>query len=416
MTETTFHLKENYVPVTDELTAFGLPVSGAIPPELNGWYLRNGPNPRTPTQHWFLGDGMLHGVRLENGRAAWYRNRWVRTESFDAPRPAGPDGKPDLRNSAANTHIVNHAGKTLALVETALPYEVTTDLDTVGPYDFDGRLATPMTAHPKICPETGELHFFGYARERPYLTYHRADAHGVLRLSRPVEVGGPTMMHDFALTSRHVVFLDLPLVFVPGGHGLPFSWDPDYPARIGLLRRDDPQGTVRWFPIEPCYLFHTLNAHEAGDEVVLYGVRYAHLWWQGHEGVPGTLWRWRLDTRTGAVREEQVDDRDCEFPRIDDRLAGLDVRYGHVTTDTSLIRYDLHTGSADVHEFGPGRTPGEAVFASPQWLIAYVYNRTRGASDLVILDATNPAAAPAATVALPARVPEGFHGNWIADA
>ena len=72
----------NYAPVFNELTTFDLPVGRAIPRELNGWYLRNGPSPRHATVHWFRGDGMIHGVRLENGRAAWYRNRWVRTESF----------------------------------------------------------------------------------------------------------------------------------------------------------------------------------------------------------------------------------------------------------------------------------------------------------------------------------------------
>ncbi|MFE2376879.1 carotenoid oxygenase family protein [Streptomyces sp. NPDC059398] len=414
MTEHTFHTRGNYAPVAAESTAFDLPVTGAVPPELNGWYVRNGPNPRTESRHWFLGEGMLHGVRLENGRAACYRNRWVRTEGFDTPLPPRPDGSPELTGAWANTHVVSHAGRTLALEEASLPYEVTRELETVGPYDFGGGLTTPMTAHPKICPETGELHFFGYAKRQPYLTYHRADAHGTLRLSRPIEVAGPTMMHEFTLTSRHVVFLDLPVVLVPGGKGMPYRWDPGYGARIGLLPRTDPHGAVRWFPIDPCYVFHTLNAYEAGDEVVLYAARYAHLWWEGHDSVPAHLWRWRLDLRTGAVREEQLDDRACEFPRIDDRLAGLDARYGHVTAGNSLVRYDLHTGSAAEHAFGADRTPGEAAFAPPRWLITYVHDRTRDASDLVILDATD-LSEPVATIELPARVPAGFHGNWLPD-
>ena len=117
----------NYAPVFDELTTFDLPVEGAIPAELNGWYLRNGPNPRHghETPHWFMGDGMIHGVRLENGRAAWYRNRWVRTESFEEPfQFYNADGTRNLHASLANTNVVNHAGKTLALVETSLPYEI----------------------------------------------------------------------------------------------------------------------------------------------------------------------------------------------------------------------------------------------------------------------------------------------------
>src|ERR1700738_1410755 len=136
--------------------------AGRIPAELNGWYLRNGPNPRTGQGHWCVGDGMVHGIRLENGRAAWYRNRWVRTESFEHPVPLyNDDGSRNLHSSIANTHVVRHAGKTLALMEFSLPYEISNDLKTLGVYDFGGKLTDSMTAHPKICPTTGEMHFFG---------------------------------------------------------------------------------------------------------------------------------------------------------------------------------------------------------------------------------------------------------------
>ncbi|MFD9883426.1 carotenoid oxygenase family protein [Streptomyces alboflavus] len=415
MATTTFHLQGNYAPVHDELTAYDLPVTGAIPPELNGWYLRNGPNPREESAHWFVGDGMIHGVRLENGRAAWYRNRWVRTRSFEDPavQEYREDGTADRTASLANTHVVNHAGKTLALVESALPYEVTHELETVGPHDFNGKLTTAMTAHPKICPETGELHFFGYDWQEPYLTYHRADAHGELVLSQTIDVQGPTMMHDFAITSRHVVFLELPMVFSPGP-GMPYEWDEGFQARIGILPRHTPHARVRWFPIDPCVVLHTLNAHEAGDSIVLHAVRHPRLSWNEALESPSVLWRWTIDLRTGSVREDQIDDRPVEFPRIDDRFAGLDVRYGHVTGRGAIVRYDLHAGGSTAFEPGEGYRPSEAVFAPPNWLIAYVYDRARDGSDLVILDATDLRKA-VATVHLPARVPEGFHGNWITD-
>src|ERR1700752_2515529 len=175
-----FFRRGNYAPVADELTAFDLPVEGAIPSQLNGWYLRNGPNPRQSTQHWFTGDGMIHGVRLESGRAAWYRNRWVPTESFESPFPVyNSDGTRNLHSSVANTHVVNHAGKTLALVESSLPYEITNDLKTLGAYDFGGKLVDSTPAHPKIGPATGELPFFGSGSLfEPYVTSHRADADG----------------------------------------------------------------------------------------------------------------------------------------------------------------------------------------------------------------------------------------------
>ena len=267
-----FFQRGNYAPVVDELTEFDLPVEGAIPAELNGWYLRNGPNPRQATAHWFTGDGMIHGVRLESGRAAWYRNRWVRTDSFKKDFPLyNADGTRNLRSSIANTHVVNHAGKTLALVESSLPYEITNDLETVGAYDFGGKLVDSMTAHPKICPTTGELHFFGYGSIfEPYVTYHRADANGELTINRPLDVKAHTMMHDFALTAEHVVFMDLPIVFnldiaLKGDSDMPYRWDDDYGARLGVMRRDDPFGPVRWFEIDPCYVFHVANAYDDGQ-------------------------------------------------------------------------------------------------------------------------------------------------------
>lgn len=446
-TGTAPHLSGNYAPVTDELTAHDLPVTGAIPPELTGWYLRNGPNPQdAASPHWFFGDGMIHGVRLAGGKATSYRNRWVRTPTFtDGARIYDEQGRADFTASVANTHVVRHAGRTLALVESSFPYEIDCrpghELETVGVHDFGGRLTTPMTAHPKTCPTTGELHFFGYGGHRPpYLTYHRADAAGELTVSRPIDVPAHTMMHDFHLTAEHVVFMDLPVVFDLAtarrpGAGLPYRWDPGYGARLGVLRRDDPYGSVRWLDIDPCYVFHSLNAHDEGaDRITLYVARYPHHSSPELPAAKAVLWRWTLDLTAGTVTEEQVDDRPCEFPRTDDRLAGLAARYGHVTSTGSptgpgtpaipgaLTRYDLRTGASSSHRFGLGRTPGEAAFApaddrpgGPGWLITYVHDAATDTSDLVILDADHLTAEPIATVRLPRRVPFGFHGNWLPD-
>ncbi|MEU5210977.1 carotenoid oxygenase family protein [Streptomyces sp. NPDC020742] len=428
------HMAGNFAPVTEELTAYDLPVTGVIPPELSGWFLRNGPNPKDAvTAHWFLGDGMIHGLRLEGGRAVSYRNRWVRTSTFTDGVPVRDErGRRNLAAGVANTHVVRHAGRTFALVESSFPYEIDCspghELETVGPHDFGGRLTTAMTAHPKTCPTTGELHFFGYGSTRPHLTYHRADASGELVISRPVEVPQHTMMHDFHLTAGHVVFMDLPMVFDRSHPGMPYRWDEGYGARLGVLRRDDPYGEVRWLSIDPCYVFHALNAHDDGDQrIVLYVSRYADL-----GGVaPPCLWRWTIDLAAGTVTEEQLDDQLCEFPRVDDRLTGQAARFGHGTTGElpgtgyipgALLRYDLQTGEVVRHAFGAGRTPGEAVFApaddrpgGPGWLITYVHDATTDTSDLVILDTEDISADPVATVHLPQRVPFGFHGNWLPD-
>lgn len=421
----------NYAPVADELTDTNLAVDGAIPRELDGWYLRNGPNPRQSTAHWFTGDGMIHGVRIESGVAKWYRNRWVRTDSFVDDFPLyNADGSRNLRASIANTHVVNHAGKTLALVESSLPYRITNDLETIGAYDFGGKLIDSMTAHPKICPVTGELHFFGYGSLfEPYVTYHRADANGELVINRPVDVKAHTMMHDFAITATHVIFMDLPVVFnldiaLAAKGAMPYRWDDAYGARFGVLRRDDPFGEIRWFDIAPCYIFHVANAYDGvdGKSIELQAVRYPELW--RHDGgfdTQAVLWNWTIDLGTGTVAERQVDDRAVEFPRIDDRLVGTAARYAVAVGDRGLLRYDLTTGSAQEHGFGDGG-PGEAVFVPSAagsadenngWYLGYVYDPTRDASDLVILDATDFGGDPVATIHLPQRVPYGFHGNWI---
>ncbi|MEV6069214.1 carotenoid oxygenase family protein [Nocardia sp. NPDC052001] len=438
MTTTPPHLAGNYAPVTEELTAQELSVTGRIPPELTGWYLRNGPNPHDAASgHWFTGDGMVHGVRLEGGRAVAYRNRWVRTSTFtDGASPYGADGFRDLTAGVANTHVIRHAGHTLALVESSLPYELTAELDTVGPYDFDGALRTAMTAHPKTCPRTGELHFFGYeVTGEPYLTYHRADANGELLLSRPIDVPAATMQHDFALTAEHVVFLDLPVVFdreAAASGGMAFRWSDDYRARLGVLRRDDPHGAIAWFEIAPCYVFHTLNAFDEDGRVILYAMRYPELWRAGSDTFDeATLWRWTMDLATGTVREEQIDDRAAEFPRVDDRLLTMDSRFGHATVSAksrltgeggALVRYDLHTGAHTAHEFAAGLVPAEAVFAPADetltgggYLMTYVYNHATDRSDLTILDASDLTAPPVATIGLPQRVPYGFHGSWLPD-
>jgi carotenoid cleavage dioxygenase-like enzyme len=435
----------NYAPVHDELTAFDLPVQGRIPAELNGWYLRNGPNARTGAAHWCVGDGMVHGVRLENGRAAWYRNRWVRTESFEHPIGLyNDDGTRNLRSSIANTHVVRHAGKTLALMEFSLPYEISNDLETVGVYDFAGKLTDSMTAHPKICPVTGEMHFFGTGNIfEPHVVYHRADADGRLTINRPIDVPALTMMHDFALTAEHVVFLDLPLVFdlrvalaqqdVRELRDLPYRWDDDYGARLGVLRRDDPYGPVRWLDIDPCYVFHIANAYDVRsaneNSVVLEVVRYPEIWRDSSKfSTDAALWRWKLNLDTGVVEESQLDDRGVEYPRVDDRLAGAAARYSVAVGSDVLVRYDLQQDTASEHRFSDGghRAPGapsEAVFApavgTPDelagWYLSYVYDPVNDASDLVVIDASDFEGDPVARVRLPGRVPHGFHGNWIAD-
>jgi len=437
--EVPFHLRGNYAPVAEELTAFDLPVTGAIPRELSGLYLRNGPNPKNgPSAHWFLGDGMVHGVRLENGRAAWYRNRWVRTKPLENPELPFvlEDGSADRTVVVANTNVIGHAGRIFALVENGFPTELTNELGTRGICDFGGKLTSAFTAHPKQCPKTGELHFFGYGFLPPFLTYHVLDRKGELVRSVEIPVPGATMMHDFAITERHVLFMDLPVVFdieqaLSGEGGMPYHWSDEYGARIGVMPRSGGAADVRWYEIAPCYVFHPWNAFETADgRIVLDVARYPELWRRNSSRFDtASAYRFTLDPKTGTVKEERLDERPIEFPRVDDRLGGSRHRYGYTVAAVGgadegfrgLLKYDFEKGGAVEHDFGPGRATGEGVFVpggrgeDEGYVLSYVYDEGTNSSVLSILDAQNLAKPPLAEVALPQRVPFGFHGNWIGD-
>ena len=437
--QTPWFLTGNYAPVVDEISAVDLPVSGTIPNALAGRYLRNGPNPASGTAaHWFFGDGMIHGVRLEEGRASWYRNRYVRTTKYERQLGAmDPETIGDRTASSANTHILAHAGRIWALEEGHLPYEVSPELDTIGCDDFGGRLTTAFTAHPKLCPETGELHFFGYGVVPPYLTYHVLDAAGTLVHSAPVTVAKPTMMHDFMITRDHAIFMDLPVVFDLDAFrhgGMPFGWDDTYGARVGIMPRFGTDADVRWFEVDPCYVFHPLNAFADGSTVVCDVGRHATMWRDSMDDfAPALLHRWTFDLEQGTVAERPLDDVSHSFPRVDDRIVGFRHRFGWATAPRpgsdgsrddggAVVKYDLRQETSTICDFGPGVHPGEFVFVRETdssaedegWAMGFVYDAATDRSDLVILDAAD--AAPVARVHLPRRVPYGFHGSWISDA
>jgi carotenoid cleavage dioxygenase len=420
-------------PVNDEISAENLRVTGKIPVELQGRYFRNGPNPM-PGQdpgHWFVGPGMVHGIRIRDGHADWYRNRWIRTAKLAGRQFAEANGI-DLTAVSANTNVIRHAGKIFALVENGFPYEMTPELDTVGSYNFAGRLTTAMTAHPKEDPVTGDLHFFGYGIFAPYLTYHRLDPAGVLVESHVIDVPGPTMMHDFAITENYVIWLDLPMVFnlEMVGKGMPYQWDDGYGARIGVMSKATK--SVQWFDVDPCYVFHVGNAHEDAGKVVLDAVRYSRdrikSTWEKIGGsltpaleTNGTvLHRWTIDPRSGTVTERQRDDRDVEFPSMNETRTGRPSQYLYAVTDNAIIKYDSVTGHSQARELG--RSPSEAEFVpkldarteDEGWLLSIVTEHDGSGSDLTILDATD--LERVADIHLPRRVPAGFHGNWLADS
>lgn len=428
-----FWLEDNFAPVFEERTETELTVTGKIPEALNGRLLRNGSNPQSGTSaHWFLGNGMLHGVELREGKANWYRNRYVKTPLYLKPDADIMDGLGDLSMSAANTHVIQHAGKIMALEEGHWPFIVSNELETVGPNDYNGKLAGPMTAHPKICPETGELLAFSYGMTEPYLTYLRISAAGELLQNEPITVPGATMIHDFNITRNHVIFMDLPAVWNFEGMsttGLPILWDESYGARLGVMPRNGSNKDMTWYDIDPCYVFHPLNAYEQGNKIIIDVCRMNDTM-KPDSSSPPMLYRWEIDQTSGQVTETQLDDRMVDFPRVCDTVVGLKHQYGYCAAFSSagpygeaLVKYNLTDGSAEYRHLDGGQA-SEAVFVKdPQgsdedqgWVLNYIYQPEIDRSEVLILDAQNFCGEPAARIQLPVRVPAGFHGNWVADS
>jgi len=435
--------------VTEELTAFDLPVTGQIPEELEGRLLRNGPNPIDPPDmahhHWFIGDGMVHGVRLRGGKAEWYRNRYVGSQNV-TEKLGRRTPKPVTANSGPNTNVIGHAGRTYAIVEAgAKPVELDYELETIGTDGFCDSLPNGYTAHPKYDPLTGEMHAINYAPQvlMDKLEYVVIDADGAL--TKSLQISAPTMpmVHDMGLTQKYAIVFDLPVAvdldLAFNGSAFPLRWFDDYDARVGLLPRSAAtEDEIVWCSINPCYAFHPLNSYDLDDGRVVVDIcRYDKLFDNDRNGpfrdsLP-QLERWTVDPKARKVTRDVIDERFQEFPRVAGSVLNQKHRFGYTTAvgndlnqwafgDT--IKHDLDTGTSQVHEHGAGRGAGEPVFVSRSdgttedegWILTTVYDATTDRSDIVILDAADISGAEVARIELPARIPHGFHGNWVRDS
>lgn len=431
-------LQGNFSPVENEVEAFDLVVNGSIPPALNGLYVRNGSNPQTAdSAHWFFGDGMLHGVRIQNGKALWYRNRYVRTAQFTGDGGDVPTGG----NNASNVSAVYHGGRILTSGEVGLPFEISSeDLSTIGVTDFDGAIDTSFTAHPKIDPATGHLHFFGYWFVEPFVSYHVADSSGKVIHSQPISVGQSTMMHSFAITEQDVVFWECPVVFnfelAVAGNANPFEWKPDYGARIGVMPLGGSSSDLRWKEIDPCYVFHEINAFREGDDIHIDLCRYDTMF-EGGASLGGSgassLSRWSIGTGGEELTfsEQVITQNAVELPTHDRRFSGRKHQHGWLinlrdnpnTVDFSGISHvDVNSGKISVWDPGSNNHANEAFFVpggdgeGEGWLLTYVFNHASQRSYLAILAAQDVQAGPVATIELPQRVPYGFHGVWVPES
>jgi len=454
------YLAGNFAPVSREEDFQNLEITGKIPPELSGTFYRNGPNPqfppRDPNHHWFAGDGMLHAFVLADG-AVSYSNRYMRTPKWELENEAGKSlfgtfGNPMTSDPAtlgresgvANTNIVWHAGKLLALEEGHQPFEV--DPKTMAPrgyVPYAGR-AGRFTAHPKIDPETGEMVFFAYGVGAMPLSagmaYGVVDKNGTVTRLDTFDAPFASMVHDFLVTRNYALFPILPLSasLERAMQGKPpFGWEPKLGSRVGVMARNAGVDTIRWFNTDPCYVFHPMNAWEEGSKIHADVMQYPNAPLfpnaDGSAGLPASakLVRWTFDLagNSDVIKQTPIDDMAGEFPRFDERRAGLSYRHGYFAADTSdtgkvmfdaIAHIDFRSGARTLYEFPKGDVPGEPIFVprAPKaaegdgWLLALVYRGAEDRSDFVVFDASDVAKGPVGVAQLPRRVPFGFHGNW----
>ncbi len=450
-----------FAPTTRETEAETLEIEGRLPRELSGAYLRNGPNPRfAPTHryHWFDGDGMVHGLWFDDGRAR-YRNRYVRTAGlsmeetrgaavwpgvlgpFDFSLPLGPI------KDTGNTDLIAFGGRVLALwYESGAAHVLDPhSLETLGTEDFGGALREPISAHSKVDPATGELIFFGYGDTPPYLRYGVVRPDGSVHRTE-ITLPGPRRPHDIGVTPRWSILHDFPVFFDPElfartGKRVPL-FHPEVPTRYGLIPRFGTDADVRWFECEPCYMLHVVNCWEEGDDaVVMIGCRTTDpsLHPDPKDGkiaamlsglkLQANLHRWRFDLRTGRVDEGPLDHENAEFPMIHPGRLGQRSRYVYLAripyeipaTFDGLIKHDLETGRSERFDYGPGIFGSEAPFVprpgardeDDGWVIGFVTDTRDWTSAGWVFDARRISDGPIAKLRLPHRVPAGFHATWI---
>lgn len=462
-TEDNPYLLDGYAPVHTEISADDLEVIGEIPDDLNGLYVRNGPNPRfnpIGRYHWFDGDGMLHALHFRDGTAT-YRNKWVTTVGFEHESDKGDaayagmveatDSNPgdgryyrNLKDNA-NTDVVFHNGNLLAMWYLSGDlYKVDpTTLDTKGTEDWGGARPGCVSAHAKVDEHTGEFLYFDYGSVAPYMWYGVVSAEGVLKHHVPIPLPGARMPHDMAITENYSILMDLPLIAdqkvyaESGRHKLVF--ERDLPARFAVLPRYGDSTDVVWYEAEPCYIFHSMNAWEDGEEIVMDVCRTRRPA-PPSRPFPGPLegvleylrldaqwWRYRFNLRTGKTSEGPMDDMNTEFPMINSAYLGRKGRYGYnVSVESSyttlfdgLVKYDFETGSSTKYGFGEGRFGSEAPFAARStsgaeddgYLVSFVYDGNADRSECLILDAST--MSEVGRVLIPQRIPHGFHGCWV---
>jgi carotenoid cleavage dioxygenase len=454
-------LSNGFEPIRMECDYADLVIEGEVPAALDGTFYRIGPNPQfAPRGNYspFAGDGMVHAFHVHDGRVA-YRNRWVRTSQWRLERAAGralfgapgnpADSDPSVAGIAndgvANTHLVWHGGKLLALEEGHAPIEIDpASLETIGPWRFNDRLPRNMTAHPKVDPASGEMLFFANlprGRLNGELAFYCANAAGDLMRSELFKGPFPSFVHDFAMTSDFAIFPVCPVTLSverARAGGPLIAWEPEKGTHVGIMPRTGGAADIKWFAGAPCMAWHSMNAFNEGNRIVVDVCQQDVAVFPFANGAPTDyrrakqyLTRWTFDWEGPREFEmERLSDVVCEYPRFDERRAGLSYRHGYVAceggagTDDLFHRavghFDHHARMMRVYSAGLRSAVAEPVFVPRSsaasegegYLLTNIFDEERNASHLAIFDAERIEAGPIARAHLDHRVPVGFHALW----
>ena len=437
------YIAGNFGLLKNEVAAFDLEVSGRIPEALNGRFLRIGPNPVDEPDpewlkghHWFSGASMAHGLRLRDGKAEWFRSRFVVDKNVAKVRrrPLIPGPGEGRRDGPVNTNLTVVGDKLCAVIETGnLPVELDYKLESVRRTDLDGTLEAGFSGHTRYDRITGEQHVLAYEAFQP-VRYISVGRDGRATTKAHIDLPHIPMIHDTAFTQSFIIVPDFPVTFQPerAHTNFPWLWDEQRPCRIGLLPRDGDLSRLQWFETPRCFAFHFANAYDDGDLTIIDLLKHPSMFRTDqngpNEGAP-ILVRWTLDRTTGRLIEVVLGDHGNDFPRINGRHGGQDYRYlytaqwGDRVEFGPAMKHDLKRGTTEVHDYGPGRMTSEPVFVRKPgaavedegWVMSCVYDFERHRSDVVILDAQDFAGTLITTIRLPVRVPFMFHGGWASD-
>ncbi|MGB5325990.1 MAG: carotenoid oxygenase family protein, partial [Pseudomonadales bacterium] len=437
-----------------------------------GVYVRNGANPAHKPRfkhHPFDGDGMLYAVYFRDGEAR-YSNRWIDTEAFNAEQIKGESIWPGVMGpfdfdlpgfpikDTSNTDVLFFNKHLLTLWYNAgVPYKLDAlSLATDGREDLNGQLRRAMSAHSKVDPASGELVFFDYFDEPPYMRYGIADRDGNVIHDQPIVLPGPRLPHDIGITPHYVVLHDLPFFhdteLLKKTRKRVMTFHRDMPTRFGVQPRYGNGDEVRWFECEPCYILHVINCWEEGDWLVQVGCRSTNPMPKADPGegelshmlaymrLEANLYVWKFNLKTGDVIEHDIDSLNAEFPRTNPLYLGHKSQYcysQYICTKQddgigtlafgALLKYNIQTGDYQRYDYGEGVFGNEAPYCPKPgatrfdaeddgYLVTTVTDSKDWQSYTLVFDARNIEQGPICRLRMPHRAPFGFHTNWVAGA